>query len=528
MAWKHLLPVALAVMVYPARAASTEPASIVAFPGAEGFGAYSQGGRGGTVYRVTNLSNSGTGSLRDAINASGPRIVVFDVSGTIELTSSLTINNPYITIAGQTAPGEGITMRNYPFGVSADHVIIRYVRSRLGDETNLANGREDDSMNVTEGEHVIIDHCSASWSMDECLSVSTADPVIDHVTVQWCFISEALNRNDHSYGSLIRGTEDAKYTYHHNLYAHNRSRNPRPGNYNTNPYTEDPLGLLLDFRNNVIYNWIGNYPGYNADTDSVTRMNYVGNYVYEGPDSGNNTYMYLEASHHNTAYFAGNYFNHTLPGDPYSLVRYSSGNPDAWTQSEIDAYEATPEFAKGTIDTQNADDAYDDVLLYAGALFPARDSVDLRIIDETIDGNAGGIIDSQTEVGGWPALATGTPATDSDGDGMADDWETQQGLNPASPADGPLDADGDGYTNVEEYLNALGLWTALEGVWIDFGYDGAEAGTEAKPFDGLREGIGYVVQGELLKVKAGTTSEAFRITQPVRIEAVGGTVRIGG
>jgi pectate lyase len=435
-------------------AGTTDPASIVAFPGAEGFGAYSQGGRGGTVYHVTNLNNSGTGSLRAAIQASGPRIVVFDVSGTINLTSTLRIDNPYITIAGQTAPGDGICLRNYPFQVNTDHVIIRYIRSRLGDASYLSLGREDDAMNVTRGHHVIIDHCSASWSIDEALSVSTADPVIGNVTVQWCFITEALNVTNHSYGSLIRGTEDAKYSYHHNLYAHNRSRNPRPGNYDTNPYTQDPLGLLLDFRNNAIYNWRGSYPGYNGDTDSVTRMNFVGNYAIGGADSGSNTFLYFEASHHNRAYFADNFFEDEVPADPYSVVRYSSSNPDEWTTQEIADYEATPEFEKGTIETQGPLEAYAAVLMGGGATLPRRDAVDQRIANDVLN-LTGAIVDSQNDVGGYPTLNSEPAPADTDGDGMPDAWEDAHDLLKNDPSDGPLDS-GDGYTNVEVYLNSIG------------------------------------------------------------------------
>jgi pectate lyase len=443
-----------AVATTPALAGPA-PASIPAFPGAEGFGAYAQGGRGGAILRVTNLNNSGAGSLRAAIQASGPRIVVFDVSGTIQLTGSLRIDNPYITIAGQTAPGDGICLRNYTFQVNTDHVVIRHIRCRLGDATYLANNsRQDDAMNVTRGHHVMIDHCSASWSIDEALSVSTADPVIDNVTVQWCFITEALNVTDHSYGSLIRGTEGAKYTYHHNLYAHNRSRNPRPGNYDENPVAQDPLGLLLDFRNNVLYNWRGVYPGYNADTLSATRMNFVGNTAIEGFDSNPNSFLYFEASHFNRSYFAGNAFDGEVPTDPYSLVRYSSGNPDEWTQEEIDAYEATPEFEKGTIQTQSAADAFAAVLASAGATLPKRDAVDQRVAQDVLDGT-GAIILSQNDVGGWPAYNSTPAPADTDGDGMPDAWEDGHGLSKNDPSDGPLDS-GDGYTNVEVYLNSIG------------------------------------------------------------------------
>lgn len=176
--------------------------SLRAFPGAEGFGAYAKGGRGGRVYRVTTLADGGAGSLREAVEADGPRIVVFDVSGTIRLTKSLDITKPFITIAGQTAPGDGICLRDATVGVSADHVIVRFLRCRLGDQ-----GRGGDALNISSGSHIILDHCSASWSLDEALSSSTGRPNINDITVQWCFITEALNPNDAADGPQDRDAD---------------------------------------------------------------------------------------------------------------------------------------------------------------------------------------------------------------------------------------------------------------------------------------------------------------------------------
>jgi hypothetical protein len=243
-------------------------ADIPAFPGAEGCGAASIGGRGGRVIEVVNLNDSGPGSLRAAVTATDPRIVVFHVSGTIELQSRLQINNPFITIAGQTAPGDGICLKNYDLRVSADHVIIRYIRVRPGDNEAI----ELDAVWVAKGRNIILDHCSVSWSVDETLSVAAADDELGNVTVQWCIIAESLNCSVHSkechgYGSLVRGGWGNGFTFHHNLYAHHRGRSPRPGNYNSN--TLDPAGLFFDFCNNVVYNWGGSYAGYNADADSI-------------------------------------------------------------------------------------------------------------------------------------------------------------------------------------------------------------------------------------------------------------------
>ena len=422
-----------------------EPASIRAFPGAEGFGAWSKGGRGGKVYHVTTLDDSGPGSLREAIEAEGQRIVVFDISGTIKLEKSLEIANPFITVAGQSAPGGGICLRNGTLVVRADHVVVRYLRCRLGDE-----GQAGDAVTIAAGRNIIIDHCSASWGLDEVLSSSTHRPTITDLTVQWCFITEALNPKGHGFGSLIRGSRGVRYSYHHNLYAHNQGRNPRPGNYDiSNPHDEDPNGLLLDFRNNVIYNWGGSHAGYNADRDTVTKLNYVGNYLVPGTDSKAVGIAYKEGSPYNKGYFAGNYYNHKLPEDPWTLVNFGE-----WDASQIAAYKQSEPFETGPIVTQDAKDAYRDVLQHGGASLPRRDAVDSRIIENVKNGK-GRIINSQTEVGGWPDLKSAPAPTDSDGDGMPDEWEKQHGLNPSDETDGAEDANADGYTNVEEYLNSL-------------------------------------------------------------------------
>jgi hypothetical protein len=423
-----------------------------AFPTAEGFGAFARGGRGGDVYHVTNLNDDGTGSLRYGIeNATGPRTIVFDVSGTIKLESKLTIKKPYITIAGQTAPGDGICLRDYQFGISADHIVVRYIRSRLGDQA----GQESDAISITSGKNIMVDHCSAGWSVDEVLSCSTAEKdKIDSVTVQWCMISEALensihSKGAHSYGALIRGCYGAKYSYHHNLFAHNRSRNPRPGNYDENSHTEDTLGLQLDFRNNVIYNWGGSRPGYDGDSESVCRYNYVGNYGKPGPNSNPTGYAYSAGCKHFRAYFSDNHFFGEIPADPWMLVTFSG----SWTDGEKSAYKQSEPFSTGPMVTESAQEAYSRIMAEVGASF-ARDAVDTRVIHEVRNGT-GAIIDSQSEVGGWPTLHALPAPTDTDQDGMPDDWETENGLDPNDPNDRNGDRDFDGYTNLEAYLNSL-------------------------------------------------------------------------
>lgn len=436
-------------------------AQMIAFPGAEGFGAFSQGGRGGDVYTVTNLNDSGAGSFRYGIQtANGPRTIVFAVSGLIKLKSTLKVDKNYITIAGQTAPGDGICLRDAAFEIKANHVIVRYIRSRLGDEA----GREADAISITRGYNVILDHCSASWSVDECFSCSTGDKNrIDSVTVQWSIISEALNnsihsKGSHSYGALIRGCYGAKYSYHHNLFAHNRSRNPRPGNYDDNNHTKDTLGLQFDFRNNVMYNWDGSKPGYDADKVSICRYNYVGNYGKPGPDSNSSGYAYSAGSKYFRAYYDDNSFFGQIPADQWSLVGFN-GN---WTTEEKSAYKKTEPFTTGPMVTESAENAYSNVMAHAGASY-ARDAVDTRVVSE-VENGTGSIIDDEDEVGGWPEYKTYYEKTDTDFDGMPDSWELENGLNPENPDDRNGDFNNDGYTNLETYLNNMLLSTPVSAI----------------------------------------------------------------
>jgi pectate lyase len=423
--------------------------TIPAFPGAEGFGAMSVGGRGGKVLFVTNLSDSGPGSLRAAVERDGPRTVIFRISGTIALESNLAVRNPCITIAGQTAPRDGICLKDRALSVKADHVIVRHLRCRPGDNTKSAG----DAVSISSGKNIIVDHCSASWSVDETLSASTSGQLAN-VTVQWCIISESLNDSTHSkgshgYGSLIRGGWGNGYTFHHNLYAHHHARLPRPGNYNDR--TKDPDGFTLDFRNNVIYNWGGRYAGYNADgangTPSITKMNFIDNYYKAGPDSQGNL-AFLETTKTASAFFSGNSMNGELPEDPWSLVKFSEFSP-----RDLDSYKQSDPIPVPPVTTDDATTAYHRVLNDAGATLPERDEVDIRIIN-SVKTAAGKIIDDEDQVGGWPHLASANPPDDSDNDAMPDDWERRYALDPHNPADRNNDPDKDGYTNLEEYLNS--------------------------------------------------------------------------
>lgn len=422
----------------------------LAFPGAEGFGAYAKGGRGGKVLYVTNLNDSGPGSLRWAVEQSGPRTVVFAVSGTIILQKRLEIKNPYITIAGQTAPGDGICLRGETFEISADQVIVRYLRVRLGDGLHGKGSLQGkDAISISKGKNIIVDHCSASWSLDEILSASARQPILDSVTVQWCFITEGLNPDNHGYGSLIRGTGGAKYSYLHNLYANNRGRNPRPGNYDVNPHDKDPDGLLLDFRNNVIYNWGGGHAGYNNDKLSITKLNFVNNYLLPGIDSENNGIAYSTGSPYNKAYFEGNFYDGSCPENQWSLVKFNK----SWSEEQIAAYKQIKSFETGPVSTDDAETAFKRVLREGGATLPKRDAVDIRVV-AGINNRTGKIIKSQDEVGGWPELKSKPAPVDTDKDGMSDDWEKKKGFNPYNPEDCNQIAE-DGYTMLEKYLNGL-------------------------------------------------------------------------
>ena len=423
---------------------------ILAFPGAEGFGAEAVGGRGGKVLFVTNLNENGPGSLRAAVETDGPRTVIFRVSGTIPLKSTLAIARPYITIAGQTAPGDGICLKDYALTINADHVIVRYLRCRPGDNAKT----ECDALSISAGQNIIVDHCSTSWSVDETLSASSSGH-LGNVTVQWCIISESLNnsihhKGAHGYGSLIRGSWGNGYTFHHNLYAHHHARLPRPGNYNDR--NRDPDGFILDFRNNVIYNWGGTSAGYNADgsngTDSITKMNFIGNYYKAGVNSRGNL-AFAESTPTASAYFNDNCMNGNYPRDPWSLVVFNR-----FFSAEVQVYKQSAPIPVPAVITDDAVTAYERVLEQAGTVLPKRDSVDSRIVSDVINGT-GEIINDEEQVGGWPELYSNKPPTDSDDDGMPDEWERQHGLDADEPIDGKADANGDGYTNLEEYLNAI-------------------------------------------------------------------------
>jgi len=456
--------------------------AVVAFPGAEGFGAQSVGGRGGQVIEVTNLNDSGSGSLRECVSAQGPRICVFRIGGTITTQSEIIVRNPYLTIAGQTAPGGGITLRasqgyhEEPLIISTHDVIIRQMRFRAG-ASALANSSRRSLTLDTGAYNVILDHCSFSWATDQPLLL--IDGVHD-VTLQWSIVSEGLSHSthfengayiEHSTGLSVSGknyhstAQTGNITIHHNLLAHNNGRNPQNAGFG-----------LEDVVNNVIYNW-GGQAFTTHDLQANVPSNIVNNYFKKGVNSIS---YEIKASHVNDMmtgpriYVIGNLGPH----------RTDDMQPDINVVNPDDRiFVVTNRFPAPAVTTSTAQQAYDAVLAKAGTRIPTMDAVDRRIIEEVKRGE-GKIIDcvsaseltspinciarvylsaaDYTKYGindpldnlGWPILAAGTPPPDSDHDGMPDSWEAARGLNP-NLNDSAQDRNGDGYTNIEEYINGL-------------------------------------------------------------------------
>ncbi len=413
----------------------------LAFPSAEGSGMNALGGRGGEVYEVTNLNNSGVGSVVDAVSKS-KRTVVFRVSGTIELGSVILQPKSNITIAGQTAPGDGICIKGR-IKIGNSNIIIRYLRVRV--DAGAANS-SGDAIDISSGKNIIIDHVSASYARDETIS---CQPNSDSVTVQWCLMSEALTFEGHSYGSLVRGDRGDQKTYHHNLYAHCNGRLPRPGNYTSATY--DTLGIFFDFRNNVVYNWAGSSPGYNADSDMISRYNFIGNVYILGPESSSSSKLFKEDAYNSYAFFADNMFDGTVPDDQWSLVKFNGFSTD-----QINAYKQRSYLVPmKPVTTTSPEQAYIDDLASAGCSFPKRDTIDRRIIQDVINQTGHSIVSTSNQPeGGWPLLSSLPAPADTDHDGMPDDWELSQGLNPNDDSDRNI-VNEDGYTKLENYLNSL-------------------------------------------------------------------------
>ena len=458
-----------------------------AFPGAEGFGRYVTGGRGGNVYHVTALADDGSvGTRRWALSKAGVNTIVFEVSGTIHLQSALNITVGNVTIAGQTAPGDGICVADYPVAIKANNVIVRYMRFRLGNKNVLVNGADGwDGFGGFDQQDWIIDHCSVSWSIDECLSVLGNK----NTTVQWCLVAQSLVNSGHTKGAHGYGGNwgGSGASFHHNLIAHHGSRTPRLG-----PRPTTQLDERMDMRNNVIYNFGGNgcYGG------EGMKVNIVNNYYKPGPGTPTdkkgyriagvgirtNAYVNTYPAYAPALHLWGKYY---VTGNYNS--KYSQVNQDNWTYgviNQVDANNCDGTFTQATKDsikltepidyvlttTHSAADAYARVLDYAGASLH-RDSFDERMVDDTRSGTATytgkglskGFVNSQDDNkpagadeswSAWPTLASKDAPKDTDGDGMPDEWELAKGLDPTDPNDGKT-VGADGYTNLENYLNSL-------------------------------------------------------------------------
>lgn len=423
---------------------------IPAFLGADGFGKYSIGGRGGRVIEVTNLNDSGEGSLRAAVEAEGPRVVVFKVSGTIYLENKLTIRNPYLTIAGETAPGDGICISNYGPTINTHDVIVRYLRCRPG------GSKGTDALWINSSQNVIVDHLSTSWGTDETLSVSDSN----NVSVQYCMITESLNQNNfgtHGMGSLIRGSRGQRVTYHNNVYATHRSRLPMAGNYTS--AEEDPVGFNVEFINNVIYNWSGRAAGKNHDNDpdTVTHFNLINNYYKKGRSS-QGSYMWSQSCGASDMYASGNMMDGKTVEDQKSLVEFEDDGIDDNEPTDWSNFWKSTPFAFSSMGhIKNAEKAYNELMKDAGASL-SRDCIDTAVIQTIIDNTGKKPINKPEQSAGWngqwPVLESTEPYEDLDHDGMDDEWEDFSGLDSTDSTDGAA-VTPSGYTNLEIFLEYL-------------------------------------------------------------------------
>jgi pectate lyase len=427
------------LLTFSSTQVKTQP---LAFPGAEGCGRFATGGRGGNVVFVTNLNDSGMGSLREALNNyNEPRTIIFSVNGNIFLKSIIEVRSGNFTLAGQSSPGQGICVAGAGLDIEADNVIIRYMRFRPGDIDSI----ETDALTMKRSHNVIIDHCSMSWNTDETCSCYDNT----NFTLQWCMVSESLNnsvhhKGEHGYGGIWGGKNA---TFHHNLLAHHNSRNPR---LNGSRYHKQPELEKAEIVNNVVYNW-GMKCIYGGEQGTYSI---IGNYFKPGPaNSISSSKRILD------------------PWKPFSYYYFNSnfvaGNDLLTNNNKLAIDETNPlpeEFMinqplnLSNLKVSTPQVAFAEVLEKAGASI-YRDTIDKRVIDEVKNGTFTfgdkGIIDSQSQVGGWPELKTAPAPLDSDQDGMPDKWELQNKLDPKNPNDGKIILNGNQYTNLEIYLNQL-------------------------------------------------------------------------
>ncbi len=450
---------------------SENESNLPAFPGAEGFGAHAAGGRGGKLYRVTNLNDSGPGSFREAAEAEGRRMVIFDVSGTIKLESPVWVENPYVTFAGQTAPN-GITITNEQVRIQTHDVILRHMRFRHGVDIDQEPHRvnvDEWTLRVHGSRDVILDHITVSWGMDGNLGVTNSR----YVTVQNSVLDKPLTNSVHykgnrGYGALVRGHSGSKYSFLRNLWANHRRRVPMVGNY-FDP-GDDPIGILMDFRNNVILDGIG----YNYDIDGqISRYNFVNNYFITN-------WKFQERNTGSQAHFSGNYIGGEHLENQWLLVDFQQRNIDR------DFYEQTDPFETAEATTLPAPEAWEYVMNQAGIwrrdthdknVFREVHNEHRRIVErvspeyELPDWWRTGRIDNQVEVGGLPEIESVIVPEwiDSNRNGIPDWWEAKHGLDSSDPDIANMDSNGNGYTNLEDYLNDLEAIEKTHGMthWAD-------------------------------------------------------------
>ncbi|MEO6404537.1 MAG: pectate lyase [Ferruginibacter sp.] len=437
----------------------------IAFPGAEGFGKYTTGGRGGKVFIVSNLNERGPGSFREAAESKLKRIIVFAISGTIHLETKLSIKAD-VTIAGQSAPGDGICVADQSVLLGGNNIIVRFMRFRMGDKYQKAgmidgNGG-DDAFGGTHRNNIIIDHCSMSWSTDEVFSVYAGDST----TLQWNIISEPLNYSyhfetgdkdyeHHGYGAIWGGQH---LSAHHNLFAHCANRTPRFDGTRNAPQEN------VDLVNNVIYNWVSN----NSYAGEGGNYNIINNYYKYGPDTKKqvltriaNPYKKAPSIPFGKFYINGNYSD----GSPeVSKNNWLGVEMNEGTNDDAKAAKLANPFSTFPVAIQSAGNAYNLVLNFAGAIFPKRDTLDARII-QNVKNRTGNIIDVQggfphgtayeKTISAWPTLANGNAVPDTDKDGMPDDWEKKNGLNSNDSSDASVKSPHSFYCNLEVYLNSL-------------------------------------------------------------------------
>lgn len=452
--------------------------TVPAFPGAEGHGRYVTGGRGGEIRHVTNLNDHGDGSLRNAVSGDTKKIIVFDIAGYIDLDSMLEIG-PNTTIFGQTSPGEGITLRYKTVNPVSDNVIIRFLRFRMGNIDSL----QEDCIWTRHHSNIIIDHCSMSWSIDELASFYDNN----NFTMQWCILGEALRYaghykgGEHSYGGIWGGKNAS---FHHNFLLHMQNRIPRLNGarynwqgYNHNKYANTIEAERVDLRNCVMYNW-GKGIAYGGDGGGY--HNIINNYYKAGPATKNKTIVFqcsacdsknsdgiIPDGVMGKFYVRGNYV--TAAGEEATDYDWKGVITDPGYEGSLDTLKIYEPIDPGIVTTHRAEIAFEKVLTYAGASF-SRDDVDRRYVNDALIGTATffgsntkesaklpGIIDTPNDCGGWPNLNQGRRAIDSDNDGIPDEWERENGLNPNDSEDAlsySLDPK-HYYQNIEVYANSM-------------------------------------------------------------------------